>query len=57
LPPSPAVKGNVELSVSIADDNGKQDKWTMQFRPDDHAAEDWRRVFEQWAHEDQVSEA
>ena len=51
------MKGNVELSVSIADDNGKQDKWTMQFRPDDHAAEDWRRVFEQWAHEDQVSEA
>jgi hypothetical protein len=55
LPPSPAVKGNVELSASIVDGYGKQGNWTMKFRPDDHAAEDWRLVFEQWAYEDRVS--
>lgn len=56
LPPK-TTEGNVELSLTVIESKGHKTTTKFQFRPDDHAAVDWRRTFEQWMYEDRQARA
>jgi hypothetical protein len=51
LPPKTMV-GNLELSATVVESDGKKTTMKFRFRPDDRAAKGWRRTFEQWMYED-----
>jgi len=51
LPPKTKA-GNLELSVTVVEIEGKKTTTKFRFRPDDQAAKGWRRTFEHWMHED-----
>jgi hypothetical protein len=51
LPPKTKA-GNLELSVTVLEGEGKRTTTKFRFGADDRAAEDWRRTFEQWMYED-----
>ena len=51
LPPR-TTAGNLELSVTVVENEGMKTTTKFQFRPDDQACKGWRRTFEQWMHED-----